>query len=462
VKNKYINFNEKRMHIFGELVKKYWNGNLNSASDLEVLSEDIKIKYDFTDEEMPFIKDHIRMAMGLAPNGSRTFEHELDLMRNGQMIKRPIVTQIEGPCQYCETQHCQCVSQSKYETQLYTRTKHHEEEKGECLECGYCIEKCDFGGIADKIEFIPMIDMLKDEKTPVYATVAPAIVGQFGETVTMGQLRTALRMMGFEDMIEVALFADILTIKEAFEFNHMVKHEEDFLLTSCCCPIWFNMIKKSYPDVYNHLSPSVSPMIASGRILKKLYQEAKVVFIAPCVAKKAEAIDEELKGAIDYVLNFRELKEIFHVLGIHPEELQGYEKDQASLGGRLYARKGGVSFSVKTVVNRLEPARVIKLKAKKVSGVKECKKLLEELHNSSKTDANFIEGMGCSGGCVGGPKTNVDAVSGANRVNEFGEDSFILTPFDNLNVMKILEQFNLNGIEDITHNKEMKKILSRK
>lgn len=462
MKNKYINFNEKRMYIFGELVKRYWNGSLNTISDLEVLAEEIKVKYEFTDEEMPFIKDHIRMAMGLNPTGRGVFEHELDLMKESQGIKRPVVNQIEGPCQYCETHGCECVSQGKYETQLYTRTKHHQEEKGECLECGYCISKCDFGGIADKIEFMPMIDMLKNEKIPVYATVAPAIIGQFGEDVTMGQLRTALRMMGFEDMIEVALFADILTIKEAFEFNHMVRREEDFLLTSCCCPIWFNMIKKSYPDVYNHLSPSVSPMIASGRILKKLYEEAKVVFIAPCVAKKSEAMEEELKGAIDYVLNFKELKEIFHVLGIHPEALQGYEKDQASLGGRLYARTGGVSFSVKTVVNRLEPARVIKLKSKKVSGVKECKKLLEELHNSSKIDANFIEGMGCSGGCVGGPKTNVDAVSGANRVNEFGEDSFILTPFDNLNVMKILEQFNLNGIEDITHNEEMKKILSRK
>lgn len=131
--------------------------------------------------------------------------------------------------------------------------------------------------------------MLKNKEVPVYATVAPAIVGQFGEKVSMGKLRTALKLMGFKDMIEVALFADILTIREAFEFNHLVKNEEDFFLTSCCCPIWFNMIKKSYPDIYGHLSPSVSPMIASGRILKKLYKNAKVVFIGPCIAKKPRA-----------------------------------------------------------------------------------------------------------------------------------------------------------------------------
>ncbi len=161
-------------------------------------------------------------------------------------------------------------------------------------------------------------------------------------------------------MIEVALFADILTIKEAFEFNRLVKREEDFFLTSCCCPVWFNLIRKSYPDIYEHLSPSVSPMIASGRILKRLYPEAKIVFFAPCLAKKAEALEEELKGAVDYVINFVELQEIFHVLEINLEGIQGKEKDQASLGGRVYARTGGVSFSVKMVVNRLDPTRLIK------------------------------------------------------------------------------------------------------
>ena len=93
------------------------------------------------------------------------------------------------------------------------------------------------------------------------------------------------------DMIEVAMFADILTIKEAIEFNDRIKTEEDFFLTSCCCPVWFNMVKKSYPEIRNHMSLSVSPMIAAGRILKRLYQNAKVVFIAPCIAKKAEYKD---------------------------------------------------------------------------------------------------------------------------------------------------------------------------
>ena len=202
-------------------------------------------------------------------------------------------------------------------------------------------------------------------------------------------------------------------------------------------------------------------MIASCRILKKLYPDALVVFFAPCIAKKAEVKEPELKGAIDYVINFRELKEIFHALEIDLAGLPGDDKDQASLGGRFYARTGGVSFSVKTVVNRLEPSRVIKLKAKKVDGVPDCKKILEALSNREEIGANFIEGMGCKGGCVGGPRTNIEVEKATRIVNEFAEDSLIMTPFDNLNVMKIFKQLGLQKIEEIMTNDEIAQMLTR-
>ena len=306
-----------------------------------------------------------------------------------------------------------------------------------------------------------MVNLFKEAKAPVYAAVAPAITGQFGENISMGQLRTAFKVMGFTDMVEVAMFADILTIKEAIEFDHLVKTEKDFFLTSCCCPVWFNMVKKNYPEMYKHMSPSVSPMIASGRILKKLYPDAKVVFMAPCIAKKAEFKEPELVGAIDYVINFRELKEIFDALNIKLEELPSDDVDHASLGGRLYARTGGVSFSVKTVVNRLEPKRVIKLKAKKVHGARDCKGMLDKLNRGEEIKANFIEGMGCIGGCVGGPRTNIDRDAGRNNVNDFAEESFILTPFDNQNIIKIFGQLNVESLDQMTDNEELAKLLTR-
>lgn len=461
MEDRYTNFNEKRMYVFSELVKRYWNGSLNSAADLAVFADEIKNKYGFSDKEIPFIKNHIRVAMGLDPKDDDAFTDELNIVKDCKEIHHPVVARINGPCEYCSKDGCECTEVGKYETRMYTRQNESPAMNDDRFNCGYSFPECNFGAVADKIEFMPVIDLLKDKKTPVYAAVAPAIVGQFGDGVSMGKLRTALKMLGFKDMIEVALFADILTIKEAFEFNNLVKSEEDFFLTSCCCPVWFNMIRNNYPDIYKHLSPSVSPMIASGRILKKLYANAKVVFIAPCIAKKAEIKEPDLKGAIDFVLNFRELQEIFKTLEFNLEELQADDKDQASFGGRVYARLGGVSFSVKTVVNRLEPSRVIRLKAKKVDGVKQCRTVLEDLRDGKNIDANFVEGMGCPGGCVGGPRTNIDALKATKLVNEFGEDSYILTPFDNLNVMKILKQLGINSIEEIMENEEINKLLSR-
>ncbi|QOR35464.1 iron hydrogenase [Clostridium sp. 'deep sea'] len=459
--NKFKNFKEKRMAIFSELVSKYWNNELHNSMDLKELANDIKHKYNFGEEDMPFIRDHIRVAMGLNPtNENSEFTDELNLIKMNK-VEKPIITKIEGACQYCDNTDCTCQEACKYEAHVYRKSNGPEIMNDKCLTCGQCISNCDFGALADKIEFLPLIDLLKDKKTKVFATVAPAIVGQFGDEVSMGQLRTALKLMGFEDMIEVALFADILTIKEAYEFNELVTSDEDFFLTSCCCPVWFNLTKRSYPKIFEHMSPSISPMIASGRFLKELYPDCKVVFIGPCVAKKAEAKAPELVGAIDNVLTFRELSEIFKSLNKDLAELPSEEKDQASFGGRVYARTGGVSFAVKTVVNRIAPSRLIKLKAKKFDGVKACKAILDKLAAGEKIDFNFIEGMGCIGGCVGGPRTNIDKQKGKDFVNEFAEDSLILTPFDNLNVMKILKQLGLNEISEITESNYLKKILTR-
>ncbi|WZL74559.1 [Fe-Fe] hydrogenase large subunit C-terminal domain-containing protein [Clostridiaceae bacterium 35-E11] len=449
------------MKIFGEVVKKYWDGELNDNKDLNQLVHHIKDQYDFEEEDIPFIQDHIRVAMGLDPKGNDEFHDEINMIKKSKEVKQPIIAKIDGLCEYCDDEACKCMDACKHEAHIYRRSKGPIIENNKCLSCGQCVTKCDFGALADKIEFIPLIDYLKDPDTTVYATVAPSIVGQFGKDVTMGQIRTALKLLGFKDMVEVALFADILTIKEAFEFIKLVKSEEDFYLTSCCCPVWFNLVKKNYAKLFEHMPPSVSPMIASGRFLKKLYKDVKVVFISPCIAKKAEAKEPNLKGDIDFVLTFRELKEIFEILKIDLKELPDDEKDQASFGGRVYARTGGVSFSVKTVVNRLEPRRLIKLKAKKVDGAKKCKQLLDQLSIEKELNYNFVEGMGCEGGCVGGPRTNVDVEKAIGFVNEFGEDSLIMTPFDNINVMKILKQFGIKSIEEILENDEVSKMLKR-
>jgi ferredoxin len=279
MESRFAGFQEKRMKIFGEVVKMYWNGQLNNTSDLNKLANHIMEKFGFIDEDKPFIMDHIRIAMGLDPKGSRDFADELDLVRKSTAVGEPIIAKIKGVCEYCNNENCDKVC--KHEAHIYRRSEGPVIVNDKCLSCGECVTSCDFGALADKIEFIPLVNMLKDENTTVFAAVAPAIAGQFGDNVTLGQLRTAFKLMGFADMIEVAMFADILTIREAFEFSHLVKSDKDFFLTSCCCPVWFNLTRKGFPDMFKYMSPSVSPMIASGRFLKELYNGAKVVFSLP-------------------------------------------------------------------------------------------------------------------------------------------------------------------------------------
>ncbi len=458
--SKFDNFDKTRMFIFQELVKKFWNNEDHTDFDLASLAYEIQKQLDFDDNDIPFIKNHIRLCLGLDVNNNP--DDNLVIPNDyHNRVSLPIVEKIGHSCETCSKQ-LECESICKYDSYLYQDLDNVPMSQ-KCTTCGDCVRHCDLGGVADKIEFVPIIDILKNRKEgeKVFATIAPAIAGQFTDGVTFGKLRTAVKSLGFDDLIEVALFADMLTVKEAFEFNHLIQGEDDYFLTSCCCPVWFNLTKKKYPHLYSHMSPTISPMIASGKVLKRLYPDSKVVFISPCVAKKAEAKEEGYEGIIDYVLNFQELQQVFDALDINVAELEEENKDQASLGGRLYAKSGGVTFSVKTIVNRLSPERVVKFKPVKFAGAMECKNALDKLANGENIGGNFIEGMGCSGGCVGGPKTLVDKDTATLRLNEFAESSVIMTPFDNYNLLKVVNQLGFDSIEDIASDSELTDFLTR-
>ncbi|WP_315117221.1 [Fe-Fe] hydrogenase large subunit C-terminal domain-containing protein [uncultured Clostridium sp.] len=324
-----------------------------------------------------------------------------------------------------------------------------------CIDCGICITSCKNGGILDKTEFLPLLNLLKN-KSIVIAAVAPAITGQFGENVNINKLRTAFKKLGFTDMVEVAFFADMLTLKEAVEYDHFIKNEKDFMITSCCCPMWVGMLKKVYNNLIKNVSPSVSPMIAAGRVLKKINPHCKVVFVGPCVAKKAEAKEKDLLGDIDFVLTFTELKDIFDTYEIHPEELEEDLSDEyASRGGRLYARTGGVSIAVSEAIERLFPNKFKYLKTTQANGVIECKKILSKLQEG-EINANFIEGMGCVGGCVGGPKVIIPKELGKNAVDDFAQNSKIKVSVDSSCMIEVLKNLDINSVEDF---KSKEKIL---
>ena len=326
-------------------------------------------------------------------------------------------------------------------------------DETKCIHCGRCIPVCDNHNFMDTPQFLPLAGLLKE--TEVYAIVAPAIAGQFGKNVTLDMLREAFVRIGFSEMIEVALAADILSLKEALEFNNHIKKEGDFMITSCCCPVWVALMKKVYHKLIPDFSPSVSPMIAMGRIIKKFHPQAKVVFIGPCVAKKAEAKEPDLKGTIDYVLTFQELNIIFEALDIDPTVQKGLPSvDYASTGGRLYARTGGVSQAVYDIVDQLFLEKRKLFQAIHVDGVKECRELLTELE-TGKVGASFIEGMGCVGGCVGGPKAIIKKEEGRIAVDEVAYDSAIKIPVNSEVLTKILDVLEISDINELMEKGSM-------
>jgi iron only hydrogenase large subunit-like protein len=250
------------------------------------------------------------------------------------------------------------------------------------------------------------------------------------------------------------LFADILTLKEALEFDEAIQDEQDYILTSCCCPMWIQMIRKTHPELLSHVPKSVSPMVATGRVIKKLVPDAFTVFVGPCLAKKAEAKEEDIKDAIDVVLTFRETKDLFDAARIDPDELKTDVREHSSTAGRIYAVASGVSLAVELTLRRLRPFKPIQVKSVFASGVPECKELIRNLE-AKTLHANFIEGMGCVGGCVGGPRALIDKDTAKHKVREYAKKSLYPTPIDNPYVIEMLHRLGITTVEQLLEDQEI-------
>lgn len=326
-----------------------------------------------------------------------------------------------------------------------------------CVGCEECIRRCERHNLTASKDILPALAAVRTGEAPVYAMIAPAFVSQFDARVTPGRLRSAFKALGFRGMVEVAVFADLLTLKEALEFDRSIQDARDFQLTSCCCPMWIAMIRKVYRQLMPHVPGAVSPMIACARTIKALHPEAKTVFVGPCLAKKAEAREPDLLGDVDFVLTFQEMQSIFDFARIDPAALPEDERDHSSRAGRIYARAGGVSEAVAATVERLRPDRPIQVHAQRADGVPACREMLKILQEG-ETEANFFEGMGCVGGCVGGPKALIPREEGRDHVDRYGAEAPYPTPLDNPYVMEVLHRL---GFETVDSLLEESKIFTR-
>lgn len=377
--------------------------------------------------------------------------HQLDCLLHPS--KHPLVVNTEH-CTFSDEEKNDCINRCPLHAISISQDGEVVIDDSLCMGCAECIRGCANEKLTASTDIIPALKAIRSSKELVYAMIAPAFLGQFSERVTPGKLRNALKKIGFDGMIEVALFADILTLKEALEFDKNIIEESDYQLTSCCCPMWIAMIRKVYHELMPHVPGSVSPMIACGRSIKVLHPDALTVFIGPCLAKKAEAREKDLVGAVDYVLTFQEIQNIFDALGINPEEMEESEKEHSSTAGRIYARAGGVGEAVANTVKVLNPDREIRVRVKTADGVPACKAMIKELSEGNLT-ANFFEGMGCKGGCVGGPKSVTSAEVGSKLVNAYGEESPYKNPAENPYVIELLHRLGFDTIESLLENDDI-------
>ena len=269
-------------------------------------------------------------------------------------------------------------------------------DPAKCTSCGACVYQCPFGAIMDKSFLVDAVEMLKGADKwnyRVYAAVAPSIAGQFAPA-DLSQVVTGLKLLGFHDVVEVALGADMTARREAQELT------EKGMLASSCCPAFVDYVEKNFPEQAHLISETPSPMVMAARYIKQRDPGGKVVFIGPCVAKKKEFRLGKTMGAVDCVLTFEELYALFESRGLDVAQLEDTELDQASGYGRTFARSGGVAAAVAEALK--EQGSDFALKANPCSGFEACKLAFLKAAKGVG-DFNFIEGRGCEGGCVQGP-----------------------------------------------------------
>ena len=298
-----------------------------------------------------------------------------------------------------------------------------------CIQCGACVYQCPFGAIMDKSYILDAIDYIKNsngnQDYKVYAIVAPSVSSQFSYA-KLGQVITGLKELGFYTVIEAALGADMVAQAESKELA------EKGFLTSSCCPAFVSYIKSAFPSLLPLVSHNLSPMATLAKYIKETDKNAKVVFIGPCTAKKAEAQLDEVKPFVDVVLTFEELQALFDSRDIDITTLTEGVLDNASYFGRIFARSGGLSDAV---AQGLKEQNIdFDLKAVPCDGIEECKKALL-MKSKNVLDGNFIEGMACIGGCIGGAGCLTHGPKDKAEVDKYGREAFEKTIGDAISIL---------------------------
>lgn len=463
----YTSVNDIRQRVFSEVAKlsyEYKDGDLSQMEEIpyRVIPGEVSIYRDSVFLERAIVRERMRMAMGLsvrtAAEQAPVTQGAEECVKPEKYYQPPLINIIKFACHACPnnqvtiTDACQgclahpcrevcpkdaisfkggrstidkekcincgkCLSVCPYGaivklerpcakscgmnaigTDEYGRA---EIDNDKCVSCGMCLANCPFGAIADKAQIFQVIQAIRSE-VPVYAAIAPSVSGQFGPDFTPEKMRPAFKALGFEDVVEVAIGADLCTIEEAKDFVTEVPDKLPFMATSCC-PAWSVMAKKLYPEYAQCISMALTPMVLTGRLIKKQHPGCMVAFIGPCAAKKLEASRRSIRSDIDFVLTFEEVRGMFDAKEVDFKALPDDDTMHGASGdGRGFAVSGGVASAVVNAIKELYPDREVKVES--AEGLADCRKLLA-LAKAGKYNGYLLEGMACPGGCIAGAGT---------------------------------------------------------
>lgn len=325
-----------------------------------------------------------------------------------------------------------CENSCKIKAISMSKTKVASIDNNKCISCGACVYQCPFGAIMDKSFILNVIDLIKksnnNKKYKVYAVVAPSISSQF-TYAKLGQVVSGIKKLGFFHVVEAALGADMVAYAESKELS------EKGFLTSSCCPAFVEYIEKQFPELSKHVSHNLSPAATISKYIKETAPDAKVIFIGPCTAKKMEFQKEEVRPYIDSVITFEELQALFDSRDIDITELDEDVLNNASYYGRIFARSGGLADAVK---QGLKEHNLESFEYNPIScdGIEECRSALLKASKNILQN-NFIEGMACSGGCIGGAGCLTHGEKNKKEVDKYGKEALEKTISDAINVLNV-------------------------
>lgn len=294
----------------------------------------------------------------------------------------------DAKCRHCYkcVRHCMVKAIAIENEQAHILQDH-------CINCGHCLEVCP----QNAKTFASDLERVKGYLHRGFRTVisiAPSYLGVL-EFDKPGQVVDALLKLGFSEVRETAEGAALVTN----EYQELIRENEMPNIITTCCPSVNDLVEKYYPACAKYMAPVVSPMIAHGRYIKKIYgEDTKVVFLGPCIAKKQEAVgDERIFGAVDAILTFEEL-----AVWLKRERINIHDCEDKPFGNpdpevnRLYPISGGVVLSV------LAEKEMDRYQKVHVDGLENCMEMLECMQKG-ELEHCFIEANVCEGGCAKGP-----------------------------------------------------------